>query len=181
MTTANNELKNIVDIKKQSPKELTITVNNLKTYYPVLGGLFKRTLGYVKAVDGVSFDISKGETMGLVGESGCGKTTIGNTILNLVDATEGSIYLENHQIWKKKKYTQKSISKSLLDNPYTNRILTKWLKRIFLNTPTSGFYKKIRKSYSSISKIPMTSIIKSTLLMSTAFLSIMSILILMNA
>ena len=79
-------------------EEIILTVKNLKTYYPILGGFFKRKIGVVKAVDGVSFNLYKGETLGLVGESGCGKTTIGNTILNLVPSTEGEIWYKDQRI-----------------------------------------------------------------------------------
>jgi oligopeptide/dipeptide ABC transporter ATP-binding protein len=79
-------------------KEVILEVKNLKTYYPIFGGFFKRKIGEVKAVDGVSFNLYKQETLGLVGESGCGKTTIGNTILNLVPATSGEIIYKGQRI-----------------------------------------------------------------------------------
>lgn len=71
--------------------ENLLEVRNLKKYFPVAGGVFKRKTGNIYAVDGVSFDIREGETLGLVGESGCGKTTLGRTVARLYDATEGSI------------------------------------------------------------------------------------------
>jgi oligopeptide/dipeptide ABC transporter ATP-binding protein len=70
-------------------KEVLLELRDLKTYFPVQKGVFKRTVAHVKAVDGVSINIYKGETLGLVGESGCGKTTLGKTILQLVKATAG--------------------------------------------------------------------------------------------
>ena len=68
-----------------------LEVRGVKTYFPIKKGLLKRTVGYVRAVDGVSFDIKAGTTMGLVGESGCGKTTIGRTVLRLIPETAGEI------------------------------------------------------------------------------------------
>lgn len=68
-----------------------ISVENIKTHFPIYGGVFSRNVGAVKAVDGVSFEIMEGETFGLVGESGCGKSTVGRTILRLLDATAGKV------------------------------------------------------------------------------------------
>ncbi|MCC6681970.1 MAG: ATP-binding cassette domain-containing protein [Phycisphaeraceae bacterium] len=75
-----------------------LQVRNLKTYFPVKRGLLKSTVGYVKAVDGVSFQINDGETLGLVGESGCGKSTVGRAILRLVPATEGSVTFDGQDV-----------------------------------------------------------------------------------
>lgn len=74
-----------------STNDYLLEVDNLKTYFPIRKGLLRRTVGYVKAVDGVSFGIRAGQTLGLVGESGCGKTTVARSIVRLVPATEGRI------------------------------------------------------------------------------------------
>jgi oligopeptide/dipeptide ABC transporter ATP-binding protein len=71
-----------------------LKVDNLKTYFPVKKGLLRRTAGYIKAVDGISFGITKGQTLGLVGESGCGKTTVARSIVRLAPATEGNIIFD---------------------------------------------------------------------------------------
>lgn len=75
-----------------------LEVKNLKKYYPITGGFFKRKIGDVKAVDDVSIQLREGETLGLVGESGCGKSTTGRTILRLTDPTEGQILFEGKDI-----------------------------------------------------------------------------------
>ena len=81
-------------------RDVLLDVKGLKKYYPVKKGILKRTIGYVKAVDGVDFTINRGETFGLVGESGCGKTTIGKSILRLTEVTDGQILFDGKDILK---------------------------------------------------------------------------------
>src|ERR1700735_3553073 len=75
-----------------------LEVFGLKKHFPISGGLMGLTTGYVYAVDGVSFDINRGETLSLVGESGCGKSTVGKAILRLYPITEGEVYLAGDRI-----------------------------------------------------------------------------------
>jgi oligopeptide/dipeptide ABC transporter ATP-binding protein len=76
-----------------------IRVENLKKYFPVRGGLFQRVVAWVQAVDDVSFTIRQGETLGLVGESGCGKTTVGRTMLRLIEPTDGKVYFNSSDVF----------------------------------------------------------------------------------
>ena len=75
-----------------------LQVNDLKKHFPVRGGLFRRKRGWVYAVDGVSFEVARGETLSLVGESGCGKSTVGRAILRLFDITAGQVVLDGQRI-----------------------------------------------------------------------------------
>ena len=79
--------------------DIVMEVKNLKKYFPIRAGMFGRVVGQVRAVDGVSFRIRRGTTMGLVGESGCGKTTIGKTLLRLNDKTSGSVLFKGQELF----------------------------------------------------------------------------------
>lgn len=102
-----------------------IQVENLKKYYPVKGGIITHTTGYVKAVDGVSFSVMRGQTLGLVGESGCGKSTVGRQLVGLEAPTEGKIYYNGCDLTalqKNKKEMQRIRTKlqMVFQDPYSS-------------------------------------------------------------
>ena len=85
-------------VRKNKNMKKLVEVKNLIKHFPVKKGLFKKTVGLVKAVDDISFDIYEGETLGLVGESGCGKSTLGRVLVRLIDATSGDIMFDNQNL-----------------------------------------------------------------------------------
>ncbi len=96
-----SEIKNQIDVTPAEDNEdYILEVKNLKKHFPIKGGFVSRTVGHVKAVDGVSFKLKRGTTMGLVGESGCGKTTTGRVILRLSgEKTEGEVLFNGQEIY----------------------------------------------------------------------------------
>lgn len=104
-------------------KNSLLEVKNLKTYYPIKGGFLRHTVGHVKAVDNVNFSIEKGETLGLVGESGCGKSTAGRTILRLLNPTDGQIVFNGQDITKLKGRSLRGIRQDMqmvFQDPYAS-------------------------------------------------------------
>ena len=100
-----------------------LKVENLKKYFPIKAGVFSKTVGNVKAVDGVSFTIDKGETLGLVGESGCGKSTTGRAILRLFEKTDGNVYFEGKDIFALKKKELRDLRpkmQMIFQDPYSS-------------------------------------------------------------
>ena len=110
----------------RSPGQATtplLMLRDLKVYFPIHRGLFKRTVGYVRAVDGVSLEIPSGQTLALVGESGCGKTTVGKGILQLLPATGGSVKFENLELTQLKGEAlrrQRSKFQIIFQDPYSS-------------------------------------------------------------
>jgi len=103
--------------------EPILEVEDLKVYFPIRRGVFRRTVGWLKAVDGVSFFIKKGETLGLVGESGCGKTTCARSIIRLIEPTDGKILFKGKDILSLKGAELRSLRSSMqiiFQDPYAS-------------------------------------------------------------
>lgn len=100
-----------------------LEVNNLVKHFPIRTGLLRRVTGQVRAVDGVSFTIHEGETLGLVGESGCGKTTVGRSLLRLIPATSGSVKFKGQEVLNASRRATKDLRKQMqivFQDPYAS-------------------------------------------------------------
>lgn len=115
-----------------------VVVDKLKKYFPVSSGLvFQRKRGSVRAVDGISFSIARGETLGLVGESGCGKTTAGRTILNLYQPTEGKIIIDGKELNCKNKHELNEFRRKtamIFQDPYAS-LNPRWTVSAIVSEP----------------------------------------------
>ena len=112
--------RRLMSLEQQAP---ILQVQNLKTYFPTEKNFFGKVTSWVKAVDDVSFDIKPGETLGLVGESGCGKTTLGRTILRLAPATEGKVIYDGKSIFDLDKQALKAMRRNMqiiFQDPYSS-------------------------------------------------------------
>ncbi len=109
--------------KAVTPERNLVEVVNLVKYYPVMGGVFKRVVAQVKAVDNVSFNIKEGETLGLVGESGCGKSTVGHTMIRLLTHTSGQVRFNGEDVFSLKGDALKQMRKNMqiiFQDPYAS-------------------------------------------------------------
>ncbi|MCG7410296.1 ABC transporter ATP-binding protein [Paenibacillus sp. ACRRX] len=103
--------------------EPLLEVNHLKKYFPIQGGIMQRTVGHVRAVDDISFTLNKGEALGLVGESGCGKSTTGRTILRLLEKTEGTVKFKGtdlHELSRKELRAMRPKMQLVFQDPYSS-------------------------------------------------------------
>jgi len=109
-------------VEKDGKKEL-IQIKELVKYFPVRGGLLQRVVAWVQAVDNVSFNIREGETVGLVGESGCGKTTVGRTMLRLLEPTSGAVMIDGVDVFSLKGKELKDMRRNMqiiFQDPYAS-------------------------------------------------------------
>ncbi|MES2566385.1 MAG: ABC transporter ATP-binding protein [Bacteroidota bacterium] len=130
-TTVSEAINSVVISKEQRAQEhkelyarsKILEIQNLKTYFPNNKTFFGKTLDYVKAVDDVTLDVYEGETLGLVGESGCGKTTLGRTILRLTEPTEGKIFFQRNDLMRLKPDDMRQLRKDMqiiFQDPYSS-------------------------------------------------------------
>lgn len=103
--------------------ELILQVRDLKKYFPVRKGIFSKTVGWIQAVDGISFNLSSGKTLGLVGESGCGKTTVGRCILRLIEPDSGEVIFDGENLLRMDKESLRKVRAKIqiiFQDPYSS-------------------------------------------------------------
>ena len=127
-------------------RELLLSVKGLKKHFPIRKGVLNRVKGAVKAVDGISFDVYKGETLGIVGESGCGKSTTGRLIIGLQEATEGEVWYRGKNILQLKRNEMKEVRGSvqmIFQDPYSS-LNPKWTIEKIISEPIDNYLKKTK-------------------------------------
>ena len=127
--------------------EPLLEVKDLKKYFPIRGGIFSKTIGYVYAVDGVSFYLMEGESLGLVGESGCGKSTTARVILRLIEPTEGEILFDGKDVCKLDHKEMRSIRRNMqivFQDPYASLDPRRTVEQI-IEEPLNVFQVGTRK------------------------------------
>ena len=132
-----------------------LKIDDLQVHFPIKAGLMQRTVGVVRAVDGVSLDINKGETVGLVGESGCGKTTIGRAIVRLNQPTGGSIVFDQKDdILKLKGSELRQLRKKLqiiFQDPYSSLNPRQTVKRLISEVLTVQMGMSQKEAFDTVS------------------------------
>ncbi|MBM6545643.1 dipeptide ABC transporter ATP-binding protein [Janibacter sp. YIM B02568] len=106
-----------------SEREVVLSARDLRKYYPIKGGVLQRQVGEVKAVDGVSFDLYRGETLGIVGESGCGKSTLGRLLMRLEEPTEGTVEFDGKHMYEQSGSDMRAMRRDIqivFQDPYTS-------------------------------------------------------------
>ncbi len=104
-------------------REVVLKAENLVKHYPIKAGVLRRTVGYVKALDGVSFELYKGETLGIVGESGCGKSTLGRMLMRLEEPTDGKLIFDGVDVYSQKGRAMRRLRRDIqivFQDPYTS-------------------------------------------------------------
>lgn len=140
-----------IEVTKQetvADGDILVDIKDLKKYYPIHAGFFRRHVGDVKAVDGISLQLKKGETFGLVGESGCGKSTAGRTILRLTEATDGEINFEGEDITNLHGRKLRKFRKNfqmIFQDPYAS-LNTQMMVGHIVDEPLRNFTKKSSKA-----------------------------------
>lgn len=133
-------------VQESATTEPLLVVNNLKKYFPITQGFFRKVIGNVKAVDDVSFEVNQGETLGLVGESGCGKTTTGRCILRAIDPTSGEVLLREQNgssvdiatLNKKEIHRYRQQMQMIFQDPYSS-LNPRWTVFDIVTEPLKAF------------------------------------------